>query len=89
MVRVLVESKKEEITEILNVEWMKTIELGSTSLTAVLTLVVYSRRMTLFRTLFVRKIVSDRTLLNQIARSSFYSANHRLNISACANVLLI
>ena len=52
MVRVLVESKKEGITEILNVEWMKTMELGSTSLTAVLTQVVYSRRMTLFRTLF-------------------------------------
>ena len=52
MVRVLVESKKEGITEILNVKWMKTMELGSTSLTAVLTQVVYSRRMTLFRTLF-------------------------------------
>ena len=88
MVRVLVESKKEGITEILNVEWMKTIELGSTSLTAVLTQVIYSTRMTLFRPLFRRK-VSDRTLLNQIARSSFYSANHRLNVSACANVLLI
>ena len=88
MVRVLVESKKKGITEILNVEWMKTIELGSTSLTAVLTQVIYSTRMTLFRPLFRRK-VSDRTLLNQIARSSFYSANHRLNVSACANVLLI
>lgn len=78
MVRVLVESKKEGITEILNVEWMKTIELGSTSLTAVLTQVIYSTRMTLFRPLFVRRKVSDRTLLNQIARSSFYSASHRL-----------
>ena len=77
MVRVLVESKKEGITEILNVEWMKTIELGSTSLTAVLTQVIYSTRMTLFRPLFRRK-VSDRTLLNQIARSSFFSASHRL-----------
>ena len=78
MVRALVESKKEGITEILNVEWMKTIELGSTSLTAVLTRVIYGTRMTLLRPLFVRRKVSDRTLLNQIARSSFFSANHRL-----------
>lgn len=43
MVRVLVESKKEGIIEILNVEWMKMIEFGSILLIVVLILVVYSR----------------------------------------------
>lgn len=36
MVRVLVESKKEGIIEILNVEWMKMIEFGSILLIVVL-----------------------------------------------------
>lgn len=43
MVRVLVESKKEGIIDILNVEWMKMIEFGSILLIVVLILVVYSR----------------------------------------------